>query len=120
MAKHFVCKVDDLRSGQLREQRVSGVTFGLGRNGRQFYAFRNSCPHQGAPLTGGSLSGTIVGSAVGEFRYGRDVEILRCPWHGWEFDATTGCSLHDPTSTRIGVYDTVVEGDDVYVVLAGE
>lgn len=120
MTKHFVCKTHELRSGQLREQRVGGVTIAIGRNGREFYALRNRCPHQGAPLAGGSLSGTIVASAVGEFRYGRDGEILRCPWHGWEFDAKTGCSLHDPEATRVGVYDTLIEGDDVYVVLGRE
>lgn len=41
--------------------------------------FRNTCPHAGAPLSGGT----------------RDGAWLRCPRHGWEFDVQTGaCPAH--------------------------
>ena len=39
-----------------------------------FYACANACPHRGGPLGEGTLEGKIV----------------TCPWHGWEFDVTTG------------------------------
>jgi nitrite reductase/ring-hydroxylating ferredoxin subunit len=33
---------------------------------------------------------------VYEYKYGRESEILRCPWHGWEFDLLNGEHLVDP------------------------
>ena len=39
-----------------------------------FYAIENTCCHRGGPLGEGELEGAVV----------------TCPWHGWEFDVTTG------------------------------
>jgi nitrite reductase/ring-hydroxylating ferredoxin subunit len=38
------------------------------------HAIDGLCPHQGGPLGTGTLCGTT----------------LTCPWHGWQFDVTTG------------------------------
>lgn len=81
----------------------------------RFYAIRNACPHQGAPLGKGFLTGTFVPSDVGDFDYGRDGEVVRCPWHRWEFDATTGRSLHDPAGCRVASYAVRVQGDDLVI-----
>lgn len=48
----------------------------------------------------GRLSGTPLPSKVYEYIYGREGCILRCPWHGWEFDLTTGEQIVDP-ETRL-------------------
>jgi 3-phenylpropionate/trans-cinnamate dioxygenase ferredoxin subunit len=50
------------------------------------------------------LSGWIVPGAPGEYLYERRGEILRCPWHGWEFDVRTGQSFFDPARTRVRTY----------------
>jgi nitrite reductase/ring-hydroxylating ferredoxin subunit len=42
-------------------------------------------------------------SAPGEIQYTRLGEILRCPWHGWEFDIRTGQSYCDPKRFRARV-----------------
>ena len=39
----------------------------------------------------------------------RDGEIVRCPWHGWEFDITTGRSVYNPHRLRVKIYDVAVE-----------
>lgn len=48
-------------------------------------------------------------SKPGEYIWARDGEILRCPWHGWEFDITTGRSIFNPHRTRVKAYDVTVE-----------
>ena len=48
-----------------------------------------------------------------EYVWGLDDQILRCPWHGWEFDLETGKSLFDPEGERVKTYAVVVEGDRV-------
>jgi thiamine pyrophosphate-dependent acetolactate synthase large subunit-like protein/nitrite reductase/ring-hydroxylating ferredoxin subunit len=40
----------------------------------KFSALDNRCPHQGGPLGEGSIENGL----------------LRCPWHGWDFDPCTG------------------------------
>lgn len=76
-----------------------------------FFATYAMCPHQGADLTKGAFGGTNLPSAVGEFHYGRECELVRCPWHAWEFDLTTGRSIHDPEGRRIKTYRVVLDGD---------
>ena len=34
--------------------------------------------------------------------------MLRCPWHGWEFDIRTGQSWFDPARVRVRSYDVTV------------
>ena len=48
-------------------------------------------------------------SAPGEYLWAREGEILRCPWHGWEFDLTTGCAICEPDRTRVRTYEVTVE-----------
>lgn len=82
-------------------------------NGRH-RAVKNVCPHARAELCRGTLSGTTDIDANGAVVWVRDGEILRCAWHGWEFDLDTGESLTTPR-VRVATYPVVVEGD--YVVL---
>jgi len=75
------------------------------------------CPHQGGPLHLGVLGGTTLPSTPGEYRYGREGEIIRCPWHGFEYDSTTGRCLGDPERLRIRTLDVVASGGDILVDL---
>jgi 3-phenylpropionate/trans-cinnamate dioxygenase ferredoxin subunit len=78
--------------------------------GGRFHALRNLCPHQQAPLCEGRIMGTTLASRPGTYVYGREGQILRCPWHGWEFDLTTGRSVFDPDGCRVKQYPVSVEG----------
>ena len=65
----------------LPEGRVQTVTAGhqdicLTHFKGKFSALDNKCPHQGGPLGEGSIENGM----------------LRCPWHGWDFDPCTGQS----------------------------
>jgi 3-phenylpropionate/trans-cinnamate dioxygenase ferredoxin subunit len=66
-------------------------------------------PHQGGPLCDGKLSGLFQADRPGEYQYSRPGEILRCPWHGWEFDIRNGQSWFDPAKTRVRKYEVSVE-----------
>jgi nitrite reductase/ring-hydroxylating ferredoxin subunit len=49
--------------------------------------------------------------------YGKDQEVLRCPWHGWEFDLTSGKHLADESGVKLRGYEVQVEGDQIYIVI---
>ena len=73
------------------------------------FGLLNRCPHQGAALCEGPLIGLAQSSDPGEIEYTRLGEILRCPWHGWEFDIRTGQSYCDPKKFRTRAYPVNVE-----------
>lgn len=69
----------------------------------QFHALDGVCPHQGGPLGQGMLSGCIV----------------TCPWHGWQFDVTTG--QHQTSQSLVHPsFPVKVEDGEVYVDLADD
>lgn len=107
-----VGRVSEIPPGERRIVDVGGRTIGVFNVKGRFYALRNICPHQGAPLCQGSLKGTALPSAPGEYLWGRDGEILSCPWHGWEFDVTTGRSIFNPHRTRVRTFEVSVEHPD--------
>jgi nitrite reductase/ring-hydroxylating ferredoxin subunit len=110
--RHIICTVDELPPGERKIVSVKGRSIGVFNVGGRFYALRNTCPHQGAPLCLGSLNGTTMPAKPGEYIWSREDEILRCPWHGWEFDITTGCSIHNPRKMLVRTYEVSIERDE--------
>ena len=78
----------------------------------RFYALRNHCLHQAALLCVGAIKGMTLPGKPGEYVWAREGEILRCPWHGGEFDITTGRSIFNPHRSRVKTYEVTVEQDD--------
>jgi len=115
MAKYVVATVDELTPGKRKIVEVAGRLIGVFNVGGELFALRNRCPHQGGPLCEGRLAGILEASAPGEeLRYSRAGEILRCPWHGWEYDIRTGQSYFNPALVRVRNFVVSVEpGDEI-------
>ena len=73
--------VGDLAEGASKALVIGGVEVVVFRRGERLYALENACPHAGAALAGGELSGD---------------EVV-CPVHGHRFDIKTGVCSTDPT-----------------------
>jgi 3-phenylpropionate/trans-cinnamate dioxygenase ferredoxin subunit len=113
--RHVVGQAADLAPGGRLIVVVEGRSIGVFNVGGELFALRDTCPHQGGPLCQGTLSGLLTASTPGRYRYERPGEVLRCPWHGWEFDIRTGCSLVDPERWRVRTYPVSVAGDQVFL-----
>jgi nitrite reductase (NADH) small subunit len=111
-----VARVGDLAPGEMRLVEAKGHSIGLFNVAGDYIAVLNVCPHELAPVCRGRLSGTTLPSRPGEFIWGREGEIISCPWHGWEFDLLTGKALADPR-VRVRRYDVVIDGDTIAVVV---
>ncbi|MBO0712518.1 MAG: Rieske (2Fe-2S) protein [Acetobacteraceae bacterium] len=109
MARHVVARVGDIAPGSAKAVTVGGREIGVFHVNGGYFALLNRCPHEGAPLCRGRLSPLIEADAPGAYRVSRHGEMLRCPWHGWEFDIRTGQSWFDPTRTFVRRYETHVE-----------
>lgn len=113
MAKYPVATVGEIPPGQRKIVEVAGRSIGIFNIGGEFFALRNRCPHQGGPLCLGQVSGLVVSAAPGQYDYSRQGEIVRCPWHGWEFDIKTGRSYIDPAKVRVRRYEVTVERSEI-------
>ena len=109
MPKHIVATIDEIPPGGRKIVEVAGRSLGVFNVAGEYFALRNRCPHQGGPLCVGQATGFITSSVPGEYEYSRKGEIVRCPWHGWEFDIRTGQSWFDPARVRVRRYDVQVE-----------
>ena len=100
-AVHDVGAVSDLdREGRLIA-RIGGREIGVVRTADGLRALRNRCPHHGGPLCLGIVRERETGLPGRYEQSGH--EVLRCPWHGWEFDVETGRCVDDP-ALRVAVY----------------
>jgi len=113
MEKYIVGQVGEVPPGARKIVEVAGRSIGVFNVHGTYYALRNRCPHQAAPLCLGAIKGMAMPCKPAEYFWGREGEILRCPWHGWEFDITTGQSIFNPHKTRVRTYEVTVESADV-------
>ena len=98
MAFVLAAKAADVPAGTIREFQVGGKAIALANVGGQFHAISNTCLHRGGPLGDGPLEGLLV----------------TCPWHGWQYDVSTGKVGQNP-SAGVEVYRVEVRGDEVFV-----
>jgi nitrite reductase/ring-hydroxylating ferredoxin subunit len=110
-----VAALDEVPSDRCLIVTVDGIEVGLVRDGDEFYAVRNLCPHQSAPICQGRVAGTMLPSQPGVLNYGLDRRVLICPWHQFEFDLETGRPLFTNFKGRIRTYRVTVADDNVYV-----
>jgi nitrite reductase (NADH) small subunit len=89
---HVVGNVSDFPPGAHKVVRVRNMEIGVFNVDGAFYALLNSCPHQHGPLCKGPVGGQMISNKSTGWRYQwiRGGEIVTCPWHGLEFDLTTG------------------------------
>ena len=109
MSRHVVAAVGEIAPGGCKIVRVKGREIGVFFVSGEYFALFNRCPHEGAPLCRGRLFAAMESDRPGEYRLTRVGEMLRCPWHGWEFDIRTGQSWCEPDGVKARTYDVTVE-----------
>jgi nitrite reductase (NADH) small subunit len=111
--EHRVGSVDDVRQEGCRVMDLDGRPVGVISLDDDFFAIYDRCPHMGASMCKGTVSGTFVPAQAHQLVYGRHDRVIRCPWHGWEFDLETGRSLLEPERFGLKVYRVTVDEGQV-------
>jgi len=93
-----VCQIQDLVDGEGMTVAIGTKLIAVFREGDQYYAIDDMCPHMGASLSGGYVAKGIV----------------TCPWHAWRFRLNDGAWADNPR-VKIGCYAVRVEGNDIKV-----
>jgi len=120
MSRHVICRVEELPPGERKLVTIAGRTVGIFNVSGSYHALLNRCPHLASPLCKGVVTGLITSPGQYQAEFSRDGEILRCPWHGWEFDILTGQSVFNPHRVRVRSYKVLVEPEVVESSGAGE
>lgn len=122
MTRHVVGRVAEMPPGSVRIVKIGNPQgIGVFNVGGHFYALKNVCPHQGGPLCRGWITGTtnprFPEQGPPGYEWTRDGEIVRCPWHQWEFDIATGKTVfrsHWRVATYpVHVVDERVEEEEI-------
>jgi len=110
LIEYEIGTVDEIPEGSCKIVNIAGKSIGVFNVNGEFFALRNTCPHQGAELCKGKIVGIhICGESIDDVKLVREGEFIRCPWHGWEFDIKTGKSLIDPKKTYVRSYEVAVK-----------
>jgi 3-phenylpropionate/trans-cinnamate dioxygenase ferredoxin subunit len=94
-------KVDELRPGSMKRVDIDGRRMLLANVNGRFCATDDTCTHEDASLSTGSLRG----------------ELVKCPLHGSRFNVCTGEALEEPAEQNLKTYPVRVEGDNILVGL---
>jgi 3-phenylpropionate/trans-cinnamate dioxygenase ferredoxin subunit len=98
-----LCSTDDVKPGEARRFDVDGHRIAVVRIGDDWYAIGDRCSHEDYSLSEGDVW--------------EDECEIECPKHGSTFDLRTGEPQTLPATQPIPVYELLVEGDDVNVVI---
>ena len=109
MARHVVAKTSEIPAGGNKVVTVEGREIVIFHVNGEFFALLNRCPHEGAPLAKAACVALLQSDEPGHYKRSRVGELLRCAWHGWEFDMRTGQSYFDPLHTRVRAYPVAIE-----------
>ncbi|MDE1853291.1 MAG: non-heme iron oxygenase ferredoxin subunit [Thaumarchaeota archaeon] len=96
-SKMKVATVDEIAPGRMKGVVVEGKKVLIANLDGSFYATGSVCTHVGGPLDKGRLEG----------------HVITCPWHGSQFDITSGKALRGPAVNPEPTYKVCVEGNDV-------
>jgi len=107
--RHVVANAGEIPVGGSKAVTVAGREIAVFNLGGEYFALLNRCPHEGGPLCQGRRTALFESRRPGSVTTSRPGEILRCPWHGWEFDIRTGRSYCDPEKVRTRAFAVTVE-----------
>ena len=103
---------------------VEGVEVGVFRQNGKFTAFENVCPHMGGPVCQGKIIARVEELIAQDktslgLAFSKDQTNVACPWHGYEFDISTGVHQGNSRLRLRPVKVEVVDGDLVITLPEG-
>jgi nitrite reductase/ring-hydroxylating ferredoxin subunit len=119
MAEWLVGKTSELKDGDRKVVTAGKREIGVFHKDGAYYAYSNTCLHQGGPACEGLMIANVVDIIDKDRTYqgqkfGDEMHFV-CPWHGWEYDLKTGEMVGD-RKQKLRKFEVVKRGDDIYVV----
>ena len=110
----YACDTSQVPVGGRVIEQLGRTSVGVFNIAGEYLAIRNYCPHAGAPICEGALTGAIVSEAAFDRHMAHDGCVLKCPWHGWEFMLPQGVTITEP-QLRLRRYPLAVHDGMIFV-----
>jgi 3-phenylpropionate/trans-cinnamate dioxygenase ferredoxin subunit len=110
--RYVVAKADEIAPGTGKLVTVANREIGVFNIGGSFYALLSKCPHEGASLCRGKIVHRVESEEPGQYRVIADSAMIRCPWHGWQYDIRTGQSWCDSDNISLRKFAVSVESGE--------
>ena len=96
--RKVICEAAALEPGQMVSGRLGPMPIVVIRTrDGSLHGLLDKCLHQGGQLSRGKLlEATEAGQGDCMYQLVAGREIVKCPWHGYEYDVKTGSTLFDP------------------------
>ncbi len=94
-----VASVDEIAVGKMKRVELRGHPVLIANVDGRYFAVDDTCTHEDASLSSGSLKG----------------ELVKCPLHGSRFNVMTGEVLDDPAEQNLRAYAVRIEGQDILI-----
>lgn len=101
MASKFVsaARTSDIKPGKMKCVHIDGRRLLIANVAGNFYATDDTCTHEDASLSTGSLKG----------------EYVKCPLHNSRFNVCTGQVMEEPANENLRTYPVKIDGDEIFV-----
>jgi nitrite reductase/ring-hydroxylating ferredoxin subunit len=90
--------IDDIEEGDRRIVQIGALSVGVFHHKGSWYAVENHCLHRGGPVATGRLDG----------------DVLTCPWHGFQYNVTTGQLLVDPNAV-LRTFPVTIQNGEIHL-----
>jgi nitrite reductase/ring-hydroxylating ferredoxin subunit len=96
--RKVICEATQLGPGQMVSGKLGPMPIVVIRTSDgELYGLLDKCLHQGGQLSRGKLmAATDCTPGECDYQITEGREIVKCPWHGYEYDVKTGETLFDP------------------------
>lgn len=115
--KYYFGRVDELQAGQFVIREVGNRSIGVTLLKGEPLVMLNYCPHAGAPICRGKIDSKLLYSSQEGPQLDPENPVIRCPWHGWEFNLEDGHTVGFSSRLRLSKLPYELESGALYIWL---
>jgi 3-phenylpropionate/trans-cinnamate dioxygenase ferredoxin subunit len=101
MSEIIFGKIEEIEDSKVLVKRFGRNRIAVCKYKDSFYAFKDACSHDNAPLDQGEICENII----------------QCPRHGAKFDITNGNFLSAPAFSNLTTYSVEIQEGNIKVIL---
>lgn len=113
--KYYFGTLGELREGQFVIRNLGNCSIGATMLKNEPLVVLNFCPHAGAPICQGTIAPKLRCTSDQKLQLDAENPILRCPWHGWEFNLEDGRTANFDSRLRLSKIKYELEGEALYI-----
>lgn len=108
--KYYFGELTALEEGRFFIRELGNHSVGVTIYEGKPFVLLDYCPHAGAPI----CKGKIVPKQP-EIQSEACLSLIRCPWHGWEFNMESGGTSKFHSKLRLSKIQYELENDSIYI-----